>query len=283
MVLSDMKSDGSAAFIVANGCLKACLFIVILIISGCITPNKISVNPAIRTTVVTADVNIGTAPQGVALDVFPELNYPIPGGFGLAELNAAWINQLIDKTRTAAQPIRIAMKDYAFEKVIAGAVRDELKSVKWLSVVSINSMDNIKSVSYVNNYCASQAGAVMLIVARYSFTPDFRAIKIYSDVRLVPRKEEYKKYAFSWHRYDENPLSIENSIYRGKLGVVIKLSSRHGKNEEAIAQWSQNGGSLVRQALSVGVKKLSEMLIADLNGDLPVDKRTSESCETISL
>jgi hypothetical protein len=140
-----------------------------------------------------------------------------------------------------------------------------LQEVKWLKVKEVSLANSASNNMYDVYYSLSKASSVLFITTYYFFSEDFSTLKIACSIKLFPKDEHLKSFAFSWSENKENSIRDENCIYK----TIIELEKPLGKEvvdrEAAILLWSNNNASLLRETINSGTSEIAQMIATDLN------------------
>lgn len=237
-------------------------------LSGCATtaPSHISLNHEALNYINSTDVFIGFDEHEIIPYNESKLSKYTLGGLIPGVIDAV-INysQAKEQSKPAVGYIRDAFEDSKLEQSFADIMKLNLQSVNWLKAKEISLANSSSNKMYDVYYSLSKENAVLFITTKYSFSSDFKILKISSSIKLFPKDDDLKSFAHSWSDSEDNPINDNNCIYKNVIEHEKPLSKEVIDKEAAILLWANNNASLLREALNSGISEITQMIVTDLN------------------
>jgi hypothetical protein len=186
------------------------------------------------------------------------------GGGLIGALVDAGINDIrTSKAEAAVKPLRDALVDFDFDKILRDDVKTSLSQVSWIHG------DNTRVIKEVTNdnldkvLDASKSDAVLFVAADYHLSNDSDEFFITAGVSLFPINDALKAIKAG----GKSPKSsLTNSLYHNSLAFKTKAPNATSDRDQNIATWSKSNGAAMRAALKFGAEKLAALIAADLQG-----------------
>ena len=111
----------------------------------------------------------------------------------------------------------------------------------------------------------SFADAVLLLDMKYSFTPDFETLYVYSFAMLFPNRPELKR--FQEAPGNDKIIEFSDNIYRNQYAVGISTKIEDGKASENAALWAEITDEQLVEVLKLAANNLSTVIANDIGID----------------
>jgi hypothetical protein len=163
----------------------------------------------------------------------------------------------VSEAQEQSDVIRNAFQGYDFKTAYGSALQAKLKEVNWLKVTELaydkptTKTEEIKS--------ATAQSAILVLNSRYSLSPNGRYLRIWCAMALLANDEKLKEIAVR-----ERPDNKNLLLYRNELLFIEAMPGTYKNLEDAVAQWSENGGEPLRVALDDGIQAIVHMMLHDL-------------------
>jgi hypothetical protein len=154
--------------------------------------------------------------------------------------------------------------DYYLELSFTEKIKLDLESIDWLHINEVVKMSSDLQNTQRINYSLSKSSSVLIITSKYSFSHDFNKIIIDSIVKLYPKDENLKPFAYSWSDVEKNLIYDGNCIYKNTVTKEIGLVQEVSSKAEAIESWGNNKAILVREAIESGSREIIDLIVSDL-------------------
>lgn len=244
------------------------LSIPVLLFVSCATskpsaPDVISLNSEAIPRIASSDVFVGFGDD----EINPSSRFNI-SKYTLGGFVPALIDVLLNNSRAKEQinpdGVREALENHKGKLEFAEKLKVKLQSVKWLKIKEVSLANSASNKMYDVYYSLSNASTVLFITTYYSFSDDFRTLKIASSLKLFPRDERLKMFAYSWTDNEETSIIDNNCIYKNIILVEKQLKHDVSDKEAAILLWANNNAKLLRETIDSGTDDISEMIVKDL-------------------
>jgi len=253
---------------ILNGIRNFALLLTMLSVASCVTPapTHISLNQESIQYVTSTEVFAGFDDHEIIPYNESKLSKYTLGGLIPGVIDAI-INysQAKEQGKPVISYIRDALEDIRYQQAFTENIKLKLQKVDWLKVREASLANSASNKMYDIYYSLSQAGTVLFVTTKYSFTDNFKALKIVSSIKLFPKNENLKSFAFSWSANEENMMNDNNCIYKNIIGLEKLLNQEVSTKEAAILLWANNNATLLREAINSGINDITQMIATDLN------------------
>lgn len=240
-------------------------FIAVILFSGCAT-SYTPLTMEAKSNIQSSEIILDLKQQELYAEIEKADSSAASAQFGLL---GALIGTVVDSTinssrsetaETMVAPIRNSMVDYNFGQALEDTLAVELKSLSFLNIQHISqvhSQDSEESTKLIEN---SQADVVLTLNTVYYLTPNFRTLKIISNIKAHPNTDILKVIAKKTDSNSDIPL-----LYQNSFTYEYSLKTSTSTLDEAVNNWAENNGRLIRKAVNQGVAELAKMIAYDLN------------------
>ncbi len=228
------------------------------------TPARISLNHEAIPRIVSTDVFIGFGDD----EVNPSNTFRL-SKYTMGGLIPALIDLLISnsqaKERSNLVEVREVLEGNKGKQEVTEKMKLKLQTIDWLKVKEVSLANSATNKMYDVYYSLSKASTVLFITAYYSFSENFRTLKITCSVKLFPKDAHLKSFALSWSDDEESSIRDNNCIYKTIIEHDKPLGKEVADKEAAILLWSSDNASLLREAINSGISEIAEMIATDLS------------------
>ena len=240
-------------------------FIAVILFSGCAT-SYTPLTMEAKSNIQSSEIILDLKQQELYAEIEKADSSAASAQFGLL---GALIGTVVDSTinssrsetaETMVAPIRNSMVDYNFGQALEDTLAVELKSLSFLNIQHISqvhSQDSEESTKLIEN---SQADVVLTLNTVYYLTPNFRTLKIISNIKAHPNTDILKVIVKKTDSNSDIPL-----LYQNSFTYEYSLKTSTSTLDEAVNNWAENNGRLIRKAVNQGVAELAKMIAYDLN------------------
>jgi hypothetical protein len=264
-----------------NGINKVILLsISIFLVTSCVTSNpstpaRISLNSEAIPRIVSSDVFIGFGDDEInPFNRFNISKYTL-GGFVPALIDVIAKNSM-SKEYINPNNIREVLEDHKGKELFTEKLKLKLQSVEWLRINEVSLANTASNKMYDVYYSLSKASTVLFITTYYSFSEDYKTLKITSSIKLFPKDENLKSFAYSWSDNEDTSITDNNCIYKSVIVHEKHLKQEVADKDAAILLWASNNAKLLRETIDSGTDEISEMIVTDLmkiaNKGAPLDR-----------
>jgi hypothetical protein len=230
-----------------------------------------SVPDAARTGFTSTDVVLPIHQSEIYIFV-PHSNAGASGGAAgglLGALIGAAIDAGVDSERTskaeaAVTPLRDATVDFIFDDALRTKLKDSLAQISWLHTDKMAVVRDVSNEGLDKTLTASNAAAVLYVIADYRLSNAGDAVLVTFVVRLIPNDDALRALHTGKHD-DKVKVAAVNALYRNRFTFEARLKTV-GERDNNIAQWSANHGAAARAALKLSIEKLVPLLVNDMQG-----------------
>lgn len=250
-----------------NGILTVVSLLAVLFFTGCVTPapSHVSLNQESIPHITSTEVFVGFTDHEIIPYNESKLSKYMLGGL-IPGVIDAMINysQAKEQSKPVIGYIRDALDDIKYQQSFTETMKLKLQSVGWLKISEVSLANSATDNMYDVYYSTSKAGTVLFITTKYSFSDDFKALKIVSSLKLFPKDENLKSFALSWSANDEVMVKDNNCLYKNVIRIENPLNQEVTSKEAAILLWANNNAALLRQALESGINEITALIATDL-------------------
>jgi hypothetical protein len=218
-----------------------CFIVILCFFTGCSKQIHKPLSSNERQQATSADIRIFLKQQEIHAEI---------KGSGMATafgggLLPALIDMAVEKKQAKGQekyiqPIRDSLIDLDFGTLLARAIEEHIKSASWLHIGKVNVYYEFPKDNFNKVFNDMSADVGLMVKADYAFVPDFKELKIISNVAL-------------YRKISTKQTEAEEPIYT--------------KKEDALQYWSSEKASKTRITLEKGVQEIAKMITYDLGSD----------------
>jgi len=182
------------------------------------------------------------------------------GGLIFALVDVAVENSRANSAEALLKPIRDTLNDFEMGKELRQALGSRLDTIAWLHLKNTEVVYDNKPDQVASLLAAGQGDVLLLITPTYALTSDFSALRVESEIKVVPRATHL--------------ISAENAkdekkrmtpFYKTNVSHLAPLTVAGTVKEEAAKAWAADGGARIRQAMKQGVTNLADKIVEALN------------------
>lgn len=166
------------------------------------------------------------------------------GGLLFALADVAINNSRSKSAEERVSPLRSKLSAIDFRKELKEELQSKLNG-SWLHITKVETTSALSSAERKKIFDNRAENAVLIIDATYKLTSDFKQLHTSAtgELFLVDSKEP---------------------IYKNRFAITS--SSVIAKSEDqAVTAWSENNGSLLKNAIQQGIEKLADSIVKDVN------------------
>ena len=242
----------------------ACTLLLALMLAGCQTPipNYIAMPAPAKSQIASTDVVLPIRQAEIYVFV-PASNITAATGGGLlwALVDAGVDSVRTSKAETAVKPLRDALVDYSFDRVVSGKMKEALAGVSYLNVTGVQVTKDLASIA--PTVAGAKSDAVMVGCIDYKLDNDGKVLTVNMGVNVYPKTDALKALRTQKPQKEEtHPL---NALYRNFF-TFTKTPPDLGPKADRdayIAAWSADKGAMMRAALDEAADSLAKQLAAD--------------------
>jgi hypothetical protein len=182
------------------------------------------------------------------------------------------IDASIDSVRTskaeaAVKPLRDALVDYDFDKAILVDLEASLPGIAWMHSDRIRVAKEATAESAAMALSNSRSSAVLFLTTDYHLTNDGDELEVTLQASLFPNSDALRAIK-SLKAKDAKKVTTENSLYHNTLAFKETVANWTAASNRAenISTWDASSAAATRASLTLASKQLSQMLVADLQG-----------------
>jgi len=243
--------------------------LVLLSAPGCVTtePPYIPLAKEVSQQIKSSNVVIVSTQHEIKADV-EKSNVTTYTGGGLIP---ALIDVAIERSRRKSaeediKPIRDALMDFDMGKELQASLGTRLDSIPWLNVKKTEVLSDTKPDLVPSLLGFSSEDALVLITPSYSLTSDFVTLKVESEVKVLPRAAHLRPSAEG----KDSKKDQVTPLYKDVVTHIAPLVTGASDTKAAAAEWSKDGGAVIKQAMKQSVDSIADKIVGSLtNPDSP--------------
>ena len=267
---------------------------VVLLLSACATaPAYMALDPAIKPKVTSTHVTVTVKETEIYADINQsQITGAMGGGLIWALVDSSVNNSRTKKAEAGIAPVRNALLDFDFDKLMTADMQADVAKVDWLHAGTVDfSKDN--SADADDKLVSSASDPYTLIVdVDYHLTPDFHGLVVKTRGTFFPKNGPSKVVNGQTQNRPTDPKNIEfaenvtfqTTIPDSVLDAIpvppkppVKMGP-DGKplpsdqpdldddQQQAIVYWTQNGGQALKAALVAAASETSRIICQSLSG-----------------
>jgi hypothetical protein len=200
-----------------------------------------------------------------AAGAIPGIGILIAAAAGAA---AGAIEAKIDQQRTqiaqkAVTPVRDAMTDYRFDPLALDSARATLEKMSWLGVHKTSFSKVATDASLESVLDKSRSPEVLVLSYDYALSPDFSQMLVGANVTIYAKKPPAGDPV-------QARLELKNARYHQVFRCEYPLAGADRSMSDNARRWAANHAAAARQALNLGLQRLSGLMQRGL-GETPAE------------
>jgi hypothetical protein len=240
--------------------------LLILLITGCssLPHNHLEKNARIH--IKETDIVLAVAQEEIIGEIESSNAAAATGGGLLGALIGVMIdNSRAKKAEKAVTPVRDKLIDYDYANILANELDEKIKQVDWLKANNLQLERSINNTWVNDKVNATSASAILLMQAKYYFTPDLSALQTEVALMMFPNTaalNEYKEKA----DVKADVIESNDNIYRNNIISSTTLFEGKSKKENQL-ELEKGDGTNIKEALHKNAKEIAIKIYEDLNMD----------------
>ena len=245
------------------------VFFVLLAAPGCVTtePAYIPLAKEVSQQIKSSNAVIVSTQDEIKADV-EKSNVATYTGGGLIP---ALIDVAIEGSRSKSaeqdiKPIWDALVGFDMGRELQTSLGNRLDSIPWLNVKKTEILYDTKPDLVPSLLASSSEDALVLITPSYSLTSDFVALKVESEVKVLPRAAQLRASSEGKGSKKEQV----TPLYKNVVAHIAPLVTGASNRKAAAAEWSKDGGAVIKQAMKQSADRIANKIVKSLtNPDSP--------------
>jgi hypothetical protein len=243
----------------------AALLLSASVLAGCATPvpEHVPLGAQSRASLSSTEVVLPVPQSEIYIDV-PASNVSAATGGGLlpALIDAGIDSARASKAAKDVTPLRNAVVDFSFDR----AFSDSFSSIAATDGLNVDSVRVVKDASLAGldqAVIGSKSGAVLVASANYHLANDAGSLWIEVHAALYHAGKAPTPASGAANEHVSAPA---NALYRNTFWFTVNVPHPSAKRDENLAAWAADNGELLRTDLKRGAAKISQLIVADLQG-----------------